>query len=222
MEETYDAMLRGTDGSRDVIVNSHGKEVGQLGQQLAIPGKDLQLTIDLDLQKAAEQAMEGKNGAIVAMDPHTGEILAMVSRPTFDPNQFAVRLTTSYWQSIINDPNHPLMNKAIQAQLAPGSTFKVIMSLAGLEENAAQNMHVDVQRRRDVLRALLRLRQAPRHGGHRQRDAVFLRHLLLHAGEQAGHRHHRPVRGVGGHLRRRPASTFPTRPPARCPRPSGS
>jgi penicillin-binding protein 2 len=143
IEETYDSILRGTDGSRDVIVNSHGKEVGQLGQVLAIPGHDLRLTIDLDLQRVAEQAMEGRNGALVAMDPHTGEILAMVSRPTFDPNQFAVRLTKSYWSQIINDPNHPLMNKAIQAQLAPGSTFKIIMSLAGLEENAAQDMHVN-------------------------------------------------------------------------------
>ncbi len=143
IEETYDSLLRGTDGSRDVIVNSHGKEVGQLGQVLAIPGHDLRLTIDLDLQRAAEQAMEGRNGALVAMDPHTGEILAMVSRPTFDPNQFAVRLTRAYWSEIINDPNHPLMNKAIQAQLAPGSTFKIIMSLAGLEENAAQDMHVN-------------------------------------------------------------------------------
>jgi penicillin-binding protein 2 len=143
IEEAYDQILRGTDGSRDVIVNSHGKEVGVMGQEMAVPGKDLRLTIDLDLQKAAERALEGKTGAIVAMDPHTGEILAMVSRPTFDPNQFAVRLSKAYWQTIINDPNHPLMNKAIQAQLAPGSTFKVIMTLAGLQENAAQNMHVE-------------------------------------------------------------------------------
>jgi penicillin-binding protein 2 len=142
VEEMYDALLRGTDGSRDVIVNSHGKELGTLGQQMATPGQDLRLTIDLDLQMVAEKAMEGKNGAIVAMDPHTGEILAMVSRPTFDPNQFAVRLTKSYWSQIVNDPDHPLMNKAIQAQLAPGSTFKIIMSLAGLQEGVAQNMHV--------------------------------------------------------------------------------
>jgi penicillin-binding protein 2 len=91
---------------------------------------------------AAEKAMEGKNGALVAMDPHTGEILAMVSRPTFDPNQFAVRLTRAYWNQIITDPNHPLLNKTIQAQLAPGSTFKIIMSFAGLEEGVAENMHV--------------------------------------------------------------------------------
>jgi penicillin-binding protein 2 len=142
VEEAYDEILRGQDGSRDVIVNSHGKEVGLMGQEMAVPGTDLRLTIDLDIQRAAEKAMEGKIGAMVAMDPHTGEILAMVSRPTFDPNQFAVRLTKAYWQSIITDPNHPLMNKTIQAQLAPGSTFKIIMSLAGLQENAAQNMHV--------------------------------------------------------------------------------
>src|SRR5271170_3581917 len=142
VEATYDALLRGTDGSRDVIVNSHGKELGYLGQELAIPGKDLRLTIDLDIQMAAEKALEGKIGAIVAMDPHTGEILAMASRPTFDPNQFAVRLTKSYWNEILNNPDHPLLNKTIQAQLAPGSTFKIIMSVAGLEENVAQTMHV--------------------------------------------------------------------------------
>ena len=142
VEQTYDALLRGKDGSRDVIVNSHGKELGHLGQELAVPGKDLKLTIDLDLQMVAEKAMEGKNGALVAMDPHTGEILAMVSRPTYDPNQFSVRLTRSYWNQVITDPNHPLLNKTIQAQLAPGSTFKIIMSFAGLEENVAQTMRV--------------------------------------------------------------------------------
>jgi penicillin-binding protein 2 len=142
VEQTYDSLLRGTDGSRDIIVNSHGKELGHLGQTLAIPGKDLKLTIDLDVQMAAEKALEGKIGAIVAMDPHTGEILAMASRPTFDPNQFAVRLTKSYWNEILNNPDHPLLNKTIQAQLAPGSTFKIIMSVAGLQENVAQTMHV--------------------------------------------------------------------------------
>ncbi|MBB5056173.1 penicillin-binding protein 2 [Granulicella aggregans] len=143
VEQTYDAVLRGTDGYRNIIVNSHGKEVGQLGQQLAVPGQDLKLTIDLDIQMAAEKALQGRNGAIVAMDPHTGEILALASRPTYDPNAFAVRLTKAYWSQIINDPEHPLLNKAIQAQLAPGSTFKIIMSVAGLEENVAQDMRVN-------------------------------------------------------------------------------
>lgn len=143
VEATYDALLRGVDGSRDVIVNSHGKEIGRLGQTMAQAGKDLKLTIDLDVQMAAERAMEGKTGAVIALDPHTGEILALVSRPTFDPNQFAVRLSKSYWNEIINNPDHPLLNKAIQAQLAPGSTFKIIMSYAGLQENEAQTLRVN-------------------------------------------------------------------------------
>ena len=143
IEEAYDSVLRGTNGSRDVIVNSHGKEIGVLGQEAAVPGKSLRLTIDLDLQRAAEQALEGKTGAIVALDPHTGEILAMVSRPTFDPNAFSVRISSKDWSRLIADPDHPLLNKAIQAQLAPGSTFKMIMSVAGLQEGVAQTMRVN-------------------------------------------------------------------------------
>src|SRR6202522_1281071 len=135
VEKQYNDILMGKNGFRRAIVNSKGREVGRLDETPAEPGKQLKLTLDLDLQIAAEEAIEGKNGAIVAMDPHTGEILAMVSRPTFDPNQFAVRLTKAYWSQISGDPDHPLMNKAIQAQYAPGSTFKIIMSLAGLEEN---------------------------------------------------------------------------------------
>ncbi len=86
----------------------------------AVPGKQLKLTIDLDLQIAAEQALEGRPGAIVAMDPRTGEILAMVSRPAFDPNAFAVRVSRDEWNRLMTDPGKPLLNKAIQAQLAPG------------------------------------------------------------------------------------------------------
>jgi penicillin-binding protein 2 len=119
IEETYDELLRGQDGSRDVIVDSHGREVGYLGIQHAIPGQDLKLTIDNDLQRAAELAMGARNGAIVAMDPRNGEILAMVSRPSFDPNAFAVRINRTDWNHLITDPDHPLMNKTIQAQLAP-------------------------------------------------------------------------------------------------------
>jgi penicillin-binding protein 2 len=97
VEETYDALLRGTDGSKDVIVDSHGREVGLLGFQHTIPGQDLKLTIDNDLQRAAELALGDRNGAIVAMDPRNGEILAMVSRPSFDPNEFAVRINRTDW-----------------------------------------------------------------------------------------------------------------------------
>lgn len=142
VEETYDQLLRGQDGARDEIVDSHGREVGFLGIQHAKPGMDLRLTIDNDLQRAAELALGDREGAIVAMDPRNGEILAMVSRPSFDPNQFAVRIDRADWNRLIMDPEHPLMNRAIQAQLAPGSTFKILMSVAGLEEGIAQNMRI--------------------------------------------------------------------------------
>ncbi len=142
VEETYDELLRGQDGSRDVVVDSHGREVGYLGIQHAIPGQDLRLTIDNDLQRAAELALGNRTGAIVAMDPRNGEILAMVSHPSFDPNEFAVRINRTNWNQLINDPDHPLMNKAIQAQLAPGSTFKILMSVAGLQEGIAQDLKI--------------------------------------------------------------------------------
>lgn len=143
IEETYDQLLRGQDGSRDVIVDSRGREVGFLRTQHATPGQDLRLTIDEDLQHAAELALGDRNGAVVAMDPRNGEILAMVSRPSFDPNAFAVRINRTDWNKLITDPDHPLMNKAIQAQLAPGSTFKILMSVAGLQEGIAQDMKIN-------------------------------------------------------------------------------
>jgi penicillin-binding protein 2 len=143
VEQTYDQLLRGEDGSRDVIVDSHGREVGYLKTQHAIPGQDLKLTIDIDLQRTAELALGDASGAVVAMDPRNGEILAMVSHPSYDPNAFAVRINHADWDKLITNPNHPLMNKAIQDQLAPGSTFKIIMSAAGLQEGVAQDMHVN-------------------------------------------------------------------------------
>jgi penicillin-binding protein 2 len=143
VEKQYNDLLMGKNGSRRSVVNSRGKEVQQLDSTPAIPGKQLKLTVDIDLQIAAEEALADKNGAVVAMDPRTGEILAMVSRPTFDPNNFAVRIKRDDWSKLVNDENHPLMNKAIQAQLAPGSVFKIIMATAGLQEGIAQDMKVN-------------------------------------------------------------------------------
>jgi penicillin-binding protein 2 len=143
VEATYDELLRGQDGSRDVIVDSHGREVGFLRTQHAVPGQDLRLTIDIDIQREAEIALGDASGAVVVMDPRNGEILAMVSHPSYDPNAFAVRINRTDWNKLITDPRHPLMNKAIQDQLAPGSTFKIIMSAAGLQEGVAQDMKVN-------------------------------------------------------------------------------
>src|SRR5437763_416515 len=143
VELQYNSIRMGKTGSRRVVVDSHGREVGQaLEESPAVAGKDLKLTIDVDLQIAAEEAIGDKNGALVAMDPHTGEILAMVSRPTFDPNDFAVRIKRGDWNKLVTDPDKPLLNKAIQAQLAPGSTFKILMATAGWQENIAQTLNV--------------------------------------------------------------------------------
>src|SRR6266850_1015721 len=142
VEKQYNTLLMGKNGSRRAVVDSHGREVSRLDETPAEPGKQLKLSVDLDLQIAAEQALEGKNGAIVAMDPRSGEILAMVSRPTFNPNHFAVKISKDEWNKLITDPDKPLLNKAIQAQLAPGSTYKVIMSMAGWQEGLAQTLKV--------------------------------------------------------------------------------
>src|SRR6516165_380362 len=140
LEAYYNDILMGKNGSRQVLVNSRGKEVGTLSDVQAVPGKQLKLTIDLDMQIAAEEALADRNGAVVAMDPRNGEILAMASRPVFDPNAFAVRISRAEWNQLMTDPGKPLLNKAIQAQLAPGSVFKVIMATAGLQEGIAQDL----------------------------------------------------------------------------------
>ena len=133
VERQYNDILMGEDGLRRVVVDNRGREVNRLDEKPSVAGKVVRLTIDLDLQAAAEEVMEEKNGAVVALDPRTGQILAMVSRPAFDPNKFAVRIKMDDWRQLMEDPAHPLFNRALQAQLAPGSVFKIIMTVAGLE-----------------------------------------------------------------------------------------
>lgn len=133
IEREYNKSLMGIDGQRQVIVDKLGQQRQLFGTKPAVPGKDLQLTIDLDLQAVAELAMEGRRGAVVALDPRSGDVLAMVSRPAYDPNRFAGRIRSADWRELISNPDKPMLNRAIQAQQAPGSTFKPIMALAGLE-----------------------------------------------------------------------------------------
>src|SRR5947207_375147 len=134
LERQYNDLLQGTDGMRRVVVNSVGKEVDHLPTQEAIPGKQIQLTIDYDLQQVAEQSLGARDGAVVALDPRSGEILAMVSHPAPNPNDFAVRISNEEWKQLNDDQAKPLLNRAIQAQLAPGSVFKIIMATAMLED----------------------------------------------------------------------------------------
>ena len=136
LERQYNDMLMGTDGKRRVIVNSIGKEVGPLPAQEAVPGKQIQLSIDLDLQQVAEQSLGARPGAVVALDPRNGEVLAMASHPALDPNDFAIRVSGDEWKKLNDDPEKPLLNRAIQAQLAPGSVFKIVMATAMYESKA--------------------------------------------------------------------------------------
>lgn len=133
LERQYNTVLRGTDGFKRVIVNSWGREMDKLDELESIPGNDLFTTIDLDLQRAAEEMIGDRTGAAVALDPRTGEILAMVSKPAFDPNVFATQLSLSDWNALVNDPRKPLQNRVIQNHYSPGSVYKIFMAAAGLE-----------------------------------------------------------------------------------------
>lgn len=133
LERQYNSILRGRDGLKRVIVNSWGREMGRLAEQEPNAGNDLVTTIDLDLQKAAEEAIGDQTAAAVALDPHTGEILALVSRPAFDPNLFTRRISSWEWKNLTEDSRHPLQNRVIQSHYSPGSVFKLFMATAGIE-----------------------------------------------------------------------------------------
>jgi penicillin-binding protein 2 len=133
LEKQYDKELRGVDGQQRVLVDNFGREREMLISQEAEAGKDLKTTLDLDLQAVAELSMADKHGAVVALDPRTGDVLAMVSAPSYDPNKFTGRISRKDWNAITNDPLKPLLNRATQAEFAPGSTFKPIVAMAGLE-----------------------------------------------------------------------------------------
>jgi penicillin-binding protein 2 len=133
LEKIFDKLLRGVAGRRMIQVNAAGRKVKDLGIEEPKPGTDLYLTIDLDAQKAAEEGLGERAGAVVAMDPNTGEILALTSHPTYDPNLFPRGISPKDWVRLMKDPSHPMFNRAIQSVYPPGSTFKIIVALAGLD-----------------------------------------------------------------------------------------
>lgn len=143
LEQYYNQWLMGKDGLRRVIVNSRGQVMGHLPGIPPTPGHDLRTTLDSAVQNAAEEAIGDRWGAVVALDPRNGQILAMVSRPTFDANDFTFGISQKEWHGLLTNPGHPLLNKAIQAELAPGSIFKIVTALAGLKAGIAQNLVVD-------------------------------------------------------------------------------
>jgi penicillin-binding protein 2 len=136
LERIYNSRLMGTDGNRFVVVNSVGRETDELTRQDPVDGSRMRLTIDYDLQRALEDgfASLGFNGGGAILDPATGEILAMASLPAYDPNVFAVGIGGSAWSRLLADPLKPMTNRLIQGTYPPGSTFKIVMAVAGLQE----------------------------------------------------------------------------------------
>ncbi len=134
LERRWEDVLRGQSGGQQVEVDALGRRVRVLHEVTDVPGYTVHLTLDRDLQQTAFEALHGSEGTIVALDVHTGAILAMVSTPAFDPNVFARGIKGDEWRALIKDPQRPLSNRATQGQYPPGSTFKIVMSIAGLEE----------------------------------------------------------------------------------------
>lgn len=134
LERSYDSVLRGINGEKVVVVDSRSRLVAEYGEVPTRPGQSLTSTIDLPLQLEAERQMRDKVGAVVALDPRNGEILALVSAPAYNPNAFSRQLSIQEWQQMLEAPHHPLQNRVIQNTHSPGSVFKVVMGVAGLAE----------------------------------------------------------------------------------------
>jgi penicillin-binding protein 2 len=138
LEKKWEQYLRGKGGGQQVEVDAVGRRVRVLSEVISGPGYSVHLTLDRKLQQTAYEALQDKEGTIVVLDVHTGAILAMASTPAFDPNVFARGIKGEEWRALIKDRLRPLNNRAIQGQYPPGSTFKIVMAIAGLEEEAIQ------------------------------------------------------------------------------------
>jgi penicillin-binding protein 2 len=138
VEKQYDADLKGVKGWKQVVVNSLGREIQEIEEgRKPNPGRAMRLSIDLDLQRALEEAYGDEAGSAVFLDPNSGAVMAMISRPAYDPNVFAHRFSQGTWEGLVSDPRHPLQDRVSQSKFAPGSVFKIVMSIAALEENVA-------------------------------------------------------------------------------------
>jgi len=134
VEKSYDSHLRGTEGERVVVVDSRGRVLDEYRREQARAGRPLTLSLDLDLQQEAERLLQGEVGAVVALDPRSGAIRALYSSPPYNPNLLARGVSAEQWRSILEAPNHPLQDRAIQSAYSPGSVFKVVVAAAGLAE----------------------------------------------------------------------------------------
>lgn len=142
LEKVYDLDLRGRAGNSQVEVNAVGRVIRELSRQEGAPGRDLLMTVDMDLQRYATERLDGTiSAAAVVMDVHNGDVLSMASYPSFDPNVFTMGITRKEWRGLINNPRTPLINKAVSGVYAPGSTFKMVVALAALEAGVITPAH---------------------------------------------------------------------------------
>jgi penicillin-binding protein 2 len=140
LERLLDDYLRGQDGGESIEVDAVGRHLGVIQRSEPTPGAEVVTTVDRRVQEAAEQAMAGHAGAVVVMDPRNGDVLAMVSTPAFDIDRFTGTIDRAAWLAVVKDPAHPLLNRTIQTQYAPGSVFKIIVTAAGLQEGSLAPM----------------------------------------------------------------------------------
>jgi penicillin-binding protein 2 len=133
-EAIFDEELRGISGEKIIEIDALGRELRKLQESPSVKGNDIYLSIDIDVQKAAEESFINKAGAVVAIKPDSGEILALASLPSFDPNLFASGISYETWKSLLEDTKKPMLNRAVQSQYPPGSVFKIITAIAALEE----------------------------------------------------------------------------------------
>ncbi|MBL28351.1 MAG: penicillin-binding protein 2 [Rhodospirillaceae bacterium] len=141
IEKTHDLELRGRAGNSYVEVNAHGRVIRELEREDGQPGSDVTLSIDLGLQQFVSDRLGTESAAAVVMDVTNGEILAIASTPSYDPNAFNQGLSRTQWQELVGNPRHPLINKAISGQYPPGSTFKLVVALAALESGVVTESH---------------------------------------------------------------------------------
>ncbi len=193
VERTYNKVLMGADGARRVVVNSVGREIRTIEEVAPVEGTRVQLAIDYAMQKAAEDAfrVSGHWGSAIVLDPNTGDVLTLASLPAYDPNAFATGIDRSAWAALNTDKLRPLQNRAIQGRYSPGSTFKIVVATAALEEGVDHAGASDLlSRRRDLLRAVLQVppgrrawlrRPAPCH-------RAVVQRLLLHGRQHARRR----------------------------------
>ena len=202
VEKSQDRELRGTAGTSQVEVNAYGRVVREIARDAGKPGQDVVLGLDMAMQDFVTRRCSAEQSvSCVLLDALTGDVLALVSSPSYDPMLFSAGLTPAMWQELSTDPRNPLTNKAIGGVYPPGSTFKPVVALAALVGRRSDPRHADhlprlsAARQRDV--PLLATWRA-RHAASARRDQEILRRLLLRDG--APHRH-RPYRGDGPPLR---------------------